>query len=297
MEKEEAAPFDEGLSKQEMIDHLRNAHGYSQVRGQVLGTAKTTKATKADLERNHTHAHTILDLPEGERYKRDYRSTGQQGHNNWTLTPTVEHTHLVAPLSEAGTSALEAVRSGTALVVGGKPLPASERTALRQLVNNDFAALKADLQQLAAQSWENERAQLELDWKERKAATAGYIAQARRALDKTQRKLEAIRAAAAEGGVTVTYNRRLSEMHTEASASGFTDAVNGARKQHDTMLQRALLKLERERLRAERRILLSGVTPEAAVILEEIPSAEQMLRDASVREATGALEPTTVGPF
>jgi len=285
VDKEEAIPFNEDMTKQQMIDHLMDTHQYYSAGGRALRKdAKKSGATKADMIRTHDALHATLDSDERHDMGDGYFSLA--GRRGRVPAPTVDHVHQDLALAPHVASAMDDIRSGGALVTGGK-LSAGERSALTRLINNDYAALKADLQSLAAQALENDIKQLELDWEDRRVKSKRWLAE----VDARNRKFLKQRAnlakRASEDGIEIEYTHRSGDyLRATAKTAGYDKAVAETKERNKRLLNSALLKLERERLRAERSVLLSGVTEEAAKILDTIPSAETMLSEAMAREAT-----------
>jgi hypothetical protein len=294
MEKEEAAPFTEDLTKQELVDHLLQVHQAGQINGQrVQRDATKVKVTKGELVHWHEHAHRILDAPDDQRYQHGQAHVGNHavGRQGVTRLPSVEHVHSDAATAPEVRAMLDRAVNNEPLVPEGQRLNASERSALTRLVDNDYAALRADLQSLAAATLGNDLKQLELDWEDRRQKSARWLQQLSQASDKFMKKREDLRALAAADGIEITFaHTSRDHLRAEARTAGYDKAVADARQRNKRLLDTALLKLERERLRAQRRILLSAVSGAAAEILETIPSAEQMLTEAMAREQAGAAE-------
>lgn len=290
-EKEEAAPFTEELTKQEMVDHLMNVHQITSVMRNILHTdARRVKATKDQLVRVHEYAHQILDPPASRRWTHGEGRVGNYDVDNRSTTkvPTVEHVHADPAAAPEVRAMLDRAANNEPLVPEGQRLNAGERAALTRLVDNDYAALQADLRSLAAATLDNDLKQLELDWQDRRKKAQTWLSQISSMNEKFQKKREILRIRAAEQGIEITYSHRDNQyLRAEAKTAGYDKAVAEAKNQNKRLLDTALLKLERERLRAQRRILLSAVSSAAAVILETIPSAEQMLAEAMTRDAGG----------
>jgi hypothetical protein len=290
IEKEEAAPFTEELSKQEMVDHLLQVHQMTSVMHNTLyPDGRRVKATKDQLVRVHEAAHKILDAPMDRRWA-DPGGRSRVGHydagtRTTTPVPTVEHVHADPAAAPEVRAMLDRAANNEPLVPEGQRLNASERAALTRLVDNDYAALQADLRSLAAATLENDLKQLELDWQDRRRQSQKWQAEIARMNRRFMKKREALRVNAGEQGIEISYSHRDSNnLGATVKTSGYDKAVTDAKNQNKRLLDTALLKLERERLRAQRRILLSAVSSAAAVILETIPSAEQMLAEAMTRE-------------
>lgn len=285
----------ETRSKQEMVDHLMQVHGIGAAGGHYLTTnAKRTRATKEEMEKIHDAAHRILDHPADELLIQD-DYVHVPGMRSRTPRPSVPHVHDEPAVAPEVSSMLEAVRSGGGSILpAGKVMPPAQRTVLTKLVNNDFAALRADLQSLAAASLENDLKQLELEWEDRRAKAATWKGEVTKLGRKTVKKLERIKEAALEDGIEINIPSRVTDyIRADARTAGYDKALADAKNRNKRALDVALLKLERERLRLERRILLAGVEPEAAEVLEAVPSAQEMMQDAMTREAQGAMAPNT----
>lgn len=284
-DKETAAPYTEDLSKQALVDHLRDVHGMNNISGTALPVdARKARVTKERLVTVHSSMHRTLDKPTAEVNVQGGRVYDGTTHYGVPL-PSIAHVHAEVTVKAEVQEALESIRSGANPLEGSR-LSAGERSALIRLIDNDYGALKTDLQGLAAQALANDLAQLELDWRERRAKISTWQAAVQVVRDDVRRRMEEIKQDADRDGILMEWNRTGSEiLQVVMTAAGYEKAVRETKETNKKMLDSALLKLERERLRAQRRVLLTGITPEAQKILETIPSAEKMLGEVMAREA------------
>jgi hypothetical protein len=289
--KETAAPFSEANTKQQLVSHLIEVHGLHSAAGKSLYVnAKRVGATKAELVRVHDRLHLILDSP-NRGWDEHYQTYRRPDMRSTAPRPTVDHVHEEVAVGGQVASALEALRTNGGPLVEGGRLSASERSALTRLVDNDYAALAADLRSLAAQAQENDLAQLKLDWADRREQAQTWVGKVNALREQITKEIETMKKEAVAAGIELRFPYASRDHLTvEAATAGYDKAVSEAKNRNRRLLDAALLKLERERLRAQRRILLSAVTPQAAEILETIPSAQQMLNDAMTRDAAPVLE-------
>jgi hypothetical protein len=285
-DKETAPAFTEDLSKQALIDHLRDIHGFSHLNGKQLLDAKRTSITKADMVQIHDKHHETLDKPDNQVRVSDGRVF--DGTTRYGIPiPEILHVHEAVTLRPDVAEALEGIRSGTNPLAGSR-LSAGERSALTRVIDNDYAALKADLQQLAQQALANDLAQLELDWADRRAKVPTWMARVHTLAGEVKREIELLKEQATADGIELTFPNLERGFEVRAATTGYDKARRETTDANRKSLDSALLKLERERLRAQRQVLLTGITPEAQKILDGIPDAAKMLGEAMSREAAAA---------
>ena len=69
-----------------------------------------------------------------------------------------------------------------------------------------------------------------------------------------------------------------------STVEGRKQALDAAEKENKEYTERALLTLEAQRLAAQRKVLVSRVSAQAATILNEIPSAKELMVEAAAKQ-------------
>lgn len=298
------------MTKADIVAHLKDVHGYQEVKGQTLSS--NIKVTKDELLKYHEKTHEVLDrlgsdpLVEKEEHwyaggmrkwavvydKTKEEAGGYRRH--WkakVLIPTVAHRHESIEDITSDEVKAQAARARNNEPVSDKPLSVQERKVLKELVDNDFNALKAEMRQFAADALASAKAEIGSEWASAANKLSGYVGKMVALTRKQQEEVAAMQAkhedqrralrdqASAEGIV-------FADRHgtTDAVVQGKADAIKQAEANNAAMLERALMTLERQRLTAQRQVLVSGVSKEAASILDTIPDAKTLMVDAEKKQ-------------
>ena len=313
-------PFDDSLSKQEMIEHLVRVHGLNNVRGVAMSINGGTKATKEQMIRLHDGIHASLNDPSVEFRHTGNRYDGTKYVHAFAvgnmLLPLARHDHAVPVVAEIDVARVEAIRNNEP--VSEKPLSVQERKVLTELVNNDFSGLKSEMRAFAADQLAHVKAEIEQTRVERVAAAAALVKKAnriksdhkdkvRRLEEKHKEEMRLLRerqavvwdeiieeAHAAEvvfGKEVQPYFEEKNGQRVEKTREvltavplGIEEALAKAEADNKGYLARAEMTLERQRLDAQRRVLVSGVTKEAAGLLDTIPDAKSMMVEAAAHQ-------------
>lgn len=239
--------------------HLASMHGVSTW---DVGS----KTTKAKMEVIHNKHHAGVG-----------RTT--------SYSRQVAHTHspIVVPVqNESGLPLSPEEQDGLKQrLVEGKILNTTERRALEKLVDNDFAALKTEVAQMGADLLSQRLDVLKTEWAEKTDKVALYVRKVEATWREAQTQTSDIRALAAADGVTLKVPEYSRYGNAEGSVEGFATAERAIKQEVDADLKRALNTLERSRLTAQRTVLLSAVSAEAAKVLDAIPSAKDLMMQAS----------------
>jgi hypothetical protein len=241
--------------------------------------------------------------------------------------PSIRHTHAAPVIPASLRAAAGAVRNNQR-AAGEGVLSVQDRKVLTQLVDNDFNALKQEMRAFAADSLSARQQEINADWDAKEKAIPDYATDAtdlhrkhedekaalRAKYEEDRRKMQAKHEDAfkkitdkAEGkGVTLTpeqktvqevgeggVTRNVTRTVYVAKVQGRKDALEGAAKENKTFLDRALLDLEKQRLTAQRQVLLSGVPKDAMPIVESIPDAKTLMVRAQEEKAAREIESKT----
>lgn len=246
----EAVPFDM-LSKDEMWKHLRSSHKTPYF--------LNSKTTKDDLVTWHS---------------RD--GHGPNGH----LAIREDRKHIHTAITVEGGSFDRT--SGLTLT---KPLTTSEARSLKSLVDNDFDALASEMQQMAADKQREAIEGVDKEWSLKKDRRAEYIDRATKALREMEVLVSSLVEQARADGITLSINTRYYNA-PGAELVGKDQAIKKAREDISTDLNRAQMALHRQRLTAQRQILMASVTPEATAILKTIPTANDLMVQAATQRSS-----------
>lgn len=237
------APFDL-LTQKEMYAHLKTHH--------VMPYEVNTKTSKADLEVIHQtmHAGTI--------------------HPRYAASRS-PHTHTAVPQGKAEVD----------LTKGGI-LNSTQRKALKDLVDNDFLALKAEINQFANDLAHQAREKVRAEWAAKGADKEVYRLKANALISNYRNERDRLIMEARVAGVEVKMpNIDRYNSDVEAKVNGLKEAIDAAIAVVEEDRRRALTTLERQRLTAQRTVLMSGVNKDALAILDTIPDAKSLMVEAA----------------
>lgn len=252
----EALPF-EDMSKTEQIAHIREYHG----------RRTESRDTKAQIQWRHDNLHASDD----------------QGSNPSRL---IAHQHVALVVA----SPVGVRRDLTAPL--DKPLNASERKALKDLVDNDFAALKQEIRRFASDATTAKRNEVMADWEAKGARKQEFLNRANDLRRTYAENVITLKAEADAAGIELT--RLEGGGYTpQVTVKGLEEALRLVSNEIASEMDRALMTLERQRLTAQRQVLLAGITAEALNLLGEIPTAAQLMTEAALDRANKAV---TAGP-
>lgn len=322
----EVTPFSEdAMTKDEMVAHIIQVHNHSRsINNKAISLYGGTKATKQEMVAWHDAAHAILDGPEDQTVINIWgqvvyvRDDGRGGPG--TPLPKIKHTHMASvPLTPEQEGSLRAVRSGKR---AEGVLSVTERKVLTQVVDNDFGSLKQEMRAFAADTLTAKKQEINADWDEREKSIPDFATSAtekKRTRDEKARALKEeymkalkaleekhqddhrqIVAKAKERGVTLEareeryYDEQAQEHRSRtvyyASVEGRKEALAAAESENAQMLNRALMDLEKQRLTAQRQVLLSGVPESAMPILDSIPDAKALMVESAQQSARNQIE-------
>lgn len=237
------APFDL-LTQKEMHAHLTTHH--------VKPYEINTKTSKADMEVIHQQMHS------------------GQIHPRYVQMRTA-HTHTAVPQGKP-----------TVDITKGGLLGSTQRKALKDLVDNDFLALKAEINQFANDMAQQAREKVRAEWAKKGANKETYTEKANALIRKYRDDADRLVLEARSKGVDLkvpSVDRYSSGI--EASVSGLKEAIDAAVQVVEADRKRALTTLERQRLTAQRTVLMAGVNQEALAILDTIPDAKTLMVEAA----------------
>ena len=276
--------FDPMLRKEQM-SHMMHQHGVTMHQ----------KILKPHLIEEHTIAHLCVDLAAGKPSEEEVFAFLVKHHiteyaYKMYSSPDryVPHTHEVAPAAPVAATNDEVAAAHGQITKGEKPiaqLNAAERKALTALVDNDFAALTAEMRAFAADVKRTRREAAIAEFESKKADADKYHKRLAAASDKFAAACAKIKADAEADGFRVQnmpYRHGVGSTSFEVSA--LAEALSTINAEVDADLDRALSQARTSHLAAQRTILLTGV-PEgvATQVLNSIPSAKEMMVQAAAQ--------------
>jgi hypothetical protein len=256
------------MTADEMRRHIRNKHG------NPWGLSKWRK--------DH-----MTEWHEADHEARDFEATATQPQiDARVLTPEgkhyvtgyMRHQHVTLEPSEAEAGMLADVKAGNPL---GKVLSASERKSLEQLVNNDFAGLKAQIKQFASDVLAERQEAVRAEWADRTKQIETWATKWARYAERINSDIAKMRGDALAQGVEIAQLPTLS-VNVTPKVIGLQEALTEVARECQSDLERALLTLERQRLTAQRTVLMAGISTEGLTLLNTIPSAKDLMASAAL---------------
>lgn len=266
--KEQVIAFSETLmSKADMAAHLRDYHSlrYVYLSGGGMSVRADMKATKMQLVAFHQSLH---DHP--ERF--------HQSH-----TDQIPHDHLDVSVNPEIAALADAAINGDKRITS-KTLSASDRKLLRELIDNDFATTRSQMKSMAANAQQSRLADVDAEFSAKADKQKSFQAKAEKAQARYHDALKSLRVEAEAVGVTLEGGSNAGSAIFKVTVKGHAEARAAVAKNVQDALNSALMQLESQRLAAHRRVLISGVSEEAAKFLDELPDAKQMMAAAAAAD-------------
>lgn len=238
----DVAPFDL-LSQKNQWEHVNRFHNTWEMRGQL-----NSKSRKDAMETAHSRSHL--------------EDVGVRKHHTHTAVEPAAQSTEVAPLDPS------------------KPMSATQQRRLEKLVDNDFQALQAEIDQMAADLAKEKRHELTKEWNDRGSNADAYVTRAQTLVREHRSAVEALVIDARSKGVELTVPEEYRSQEIKAKVAGLKDAISTAERDIEADRRRALNYLERARLTAQKKVLIAGITEEGFALLQEIPDARTLLMRA-----------------
>jgi len=269
----------EEMSKQEQIDHLKDFH----FDGANLLSYAWSSYSKADLEQAHRKLHA------GTWHSRN-------------LKPMIPHEH-----TNFDTSALTSTVQEQLDALGiDKPLSSQQKKALLDLLNNDFATLSAELDVYADEKLASRKEEARKEGETKAPVLAEFRSKAIALSEEYNREVEKLKAlyeekantlldAAEANGITTLYNRGTGYKTVDRIRNfvikGLTERYQEIERETRAEISVARNALNREKLVATRKIMLAAIPRDSAKLIDKMPSAANLMREAATaRAATKQLE-------
>lgn len=165
-----------------------------------------------------------------------------------------------------------------------RPLKATEARALKSLVENDFKSLANELRQAAADQKTAAAQRIRADRSVRRDVAESLVKRGLAAAKRYERTREALKKEARDADIDFYMNSvgMSSGYEPTAKPFGVEEAIRQAHAEIDAQLRRALTALERQRLDAQRKIMVAAITKDAEHLLGTLPSASDLMRQNEV---------------
>jgi hypothetical protein len=254
----------------------------------------TAKDLRSHIQQYHGHPWQLskwnkdrmIEYHTADHDNRDFEAAATQPQlDTGTRTPDgklyvtsyMRHQHVTLEPSEDQQALLDQMREGNPL---GKVLSASERKSLEQLVNNDFAGLKAQIKQFASEVLTERQDAVRSEWADKTKQVETWTTKWSRYAERINSDVAKMRGDALAAGVELGIASLA--VSVTVKVVGLQEALNEVARECQADLERALLTLERQRLSAQRTVLMSGIGPEGLTLLNSIPSAQELMAGAAL---------------
>ena len=246
----------EEMGKKEIEAHIDRFH----VRPHYVNS----KTAKAEIVKWHTRLHDLAETNHPDHQheiKRGFKTGSQHIHREISASDFRAEGGLVLDLI--------------------KPLTTSEANALTQVINNDFAALASDMKAMAADTKRDRVAEVTREWDRKKDQSGDYAVKARALVEKWQQDRARLIDKALADGVELKMPDLRYAGDVQTTLVGRAQAIQDVQTEVTNDLNRALLALERQKLAAQRTVVLARVTPEAQRVLDQVPDAKTLMVQAA----------------
>ena len=298
----------EDMKRPEMIKHLADHH-QTDIRRWGTGS----KTTKDQMTRWHNRQHAAHDelvrllgteiltengLVDHDKASRAFvdldftvRSEYLKLNGNGYPTFSVAHTHLPVGLEDEldlahAQEVREAMKRGDN--TPGASLNATQRAALKAVVDNDFNAIDNEIRDMANTTMAERRRKIEEEFAAREQEAQDFVKKMQKQYDKMNRKVKKqVEAMEIEG---IRFDRpSLYSLSINYRSVSKNEQLQKATAEIEAMKKEALAASQRQRLIAHRTILLTGVSEDAAKkVLDSIPDARTMMAQQALTKQVGS---------
>ena len=252
-----ALPFND-MPKHDMEKHLINAHRF------YIGSAVGSRWSKERAIEFHDKFHQDHKDPEVR-------------NAHWAF----DHEHEQVEQDPEQQKRFEQVLNGA---LPDKPLSASERKVLKELVDNDFNRLKSEMRQFSADALNVALAEVKAEWESKVEDGPRYVARMDEIITRAREEASLLVEEAKTNGIAVNGIDVYSRREGGYRVIGRDEALSKVMHEHQATLDRALLTLDQQRLATQRIVMLSGVSAESRKLLDTLPTARTAMVEASQAE-------------
>lgn len=275
--------FTDDSTKKNIEEHLRTKHARF---GWI-----NSKSSKNEMLRFHESFHGV-----GSNGYQDYRHTPEDKHHQHISIDINIIDNLGVPMTDIDADRTKIITDKALAQAGeGKPLNATQRKSLQTLIDNDFAVLTGQMRQFAADMQKEKQDEVNADYTEREQKATEYTVSLRVLRNKqadvqtalTRKHLDELHEF--DANLDDGFSRDGSTLSGTVYAKGKKEAIKVANTDVVRDLNKALTEAERQRLSAQRTVLLASVTPQALDLLDTIPSARDLMLRAAADQSQVAL--------
>lgn len=259
----EAPPF-EG-TKDALLEHLNTFHSVKH-----YSFRSGTKTPKDVLVAAHDKWHRRSEFGDAE----DKASVAR-----FMATPHVHTAVTEQSVRDGGYAPLDLE----------KPLTAGEAKALSEIIDNDFNALRADMRAMASDKQRERLEAVAAEWDAKGDRKDEFKESADRMVRGHMSAMSNLVAEAKVAGVELD-PPGFSRFESRVIITGRDAAIREAKAEIDMDLRRAEIALERQRLAAQRTVILARVTKKAQEVLDQIPDAKTLMVKAAQEKTAAQIE-------
>jgi hypothetical protein len=262
--------------------HLQKYHGFVIYRG----------VRKDELLFKHrvVHAETAEALeplyqerfPSMRPEERAQRVASQMERNAENNTRMIPHAHESELLAEPTDQRLLDILKDPDKPLPNTPLTVSERKVLKDLIDNDFRALLRELEQFALEARAAQENEIITEYADKTMAMNAITSEYSELLNRQYIERVDFANAQRELGYAPGPVYAPSGTNLSLRVVGKEEAMRRALADYENAIRTARNAVETQRLNAQRRVLLAGLTPAAREMLNDIPDAKTMMIQAQV---------------
>lgn len=175
-----------------------------------------------------------------------------------------------------------------------RPLTATQATALRKLVENDYEALSVEINQFAEEQADAAEERVRADYSDKEAIGGEYVREARALARDYEDKRRALIDRASINGIALSvpdFDRGYrGTPEPDFAVIGLDQAVRNARQVIYRDRNAAQSALQRSKTDSMRTVLQASLTADAEAVLSSMPSAADMMRQVQERKAAALIE-------
>lgn len=161
----------------------------------------------------------------------------------------------------------------------------AERRTLEKLVDYDFASLRGEIDQIAADTLQARLEGLDDEFKDQQIKANRYAAKYRQMAEKHNAAVRELIEQAKDEGISVVGNNLIVSTDASVGIVDRNERVNKLQEENRRDKERAQRTLERKRLETQRTVLLTGLGASAESVLAAIPTAQQLMVAAAQERA------------
>lgn len=160
-------------------------------------------------------------------------------------------------------------------------LSSQERRTLEKLVDYDFASLRGEIDQIAADTLQSRLESLDEEFKDQQRTADRYASKARQLSEKHNAAMQELIEQAKADGISIVGSNLLASTQVTVQINDRQERIGKLQEENRRDKDRAQRTLERKRLETQRTVLLTGLGANAETVLGAIPTAQQLMLQAA----------------